>query len=245
VTWPAIRWSGTPVATAAVMQAIDAEARAGFGIEPRQLMELAGFQVARFVDDWLGGAAGKRIAVIAGAGNNGGDALAAARFLSQRGGEVVAWILEARDPESLAASHARTLRAMGIPCATAMGTLDLDADVLLDGLLGTGIRIPLREPAAGLIRAINDAGRPVIAIDLPSGLDADTGAGDGSAVQAAATVTLGLPKPALRTARSGGRLFLADIGLPAALFGPARPAVQALYRSGDLVELVGATQTPS
>lgn len=241
MTWPAIRWSGTPVATAAVMHDVDAAARTTFGIEPRQLMEVAGVQVARFVDDWLGGAAGKRIAVIAGAGNNGGDALVAARFLAQRGGEVVVFMVEAKDPDSLVAGHARTLRAMGIRCVTAMGNVDLDGDVLLDGLLGTGIRVPLREPAPRLIRAINEAGRPVIAIDLPSGLDADSGAGDESAVQAMATVTLGLPKPALRTARSCGRLFLADIGLPAALFKPARPAAEALYRAGDLVELISST----
>jgi hydroxyethylthiazole kinase-like uncharacterized protein yjeF len=234
-----------PVASAAAMRGVDAAAHATFGIAPRQLMEVAGFQVARVVDDWLHGAAGKRVAVIAGAGNNGGDALAAARFLAQRGGELVAWIVDPRDPESLAASHARTLRAMGIRCARATGTLDLDVDVILDGLLGTGIRAPLREPASRLIRAINDAGRPVIAIDLPSGLDSDSGAGDETAVQAAATVTLGLPKPALRRARSCGRLFLADIGLPAALFGAERPAVETLYRSGDLLELVSSSETPS
>jgi ADP-dependent NAD(P)H-hydrate dehydratase / NAD(P)H-hydrate epimerase len=154
---------------------------------------------------------------------------------------VVASTVEAKNPDSLAASHARTLRAMGIRCVSATGNLDLDSEVLLDGLLGTGIQLPLREPASGLIRAINDAGRPVIAIDIPSGLDADSGAGDESAVQAVATVTLGLPKPALRTARSCGRLFLADIGLPAALFEPARPAVEALYRAGDLVELISST----
>ncbi|MDQ6883136.1 MAG: NAD(P)H-hydrate epimerase [Candidatus Dormibacteraeota bacterium] len=238
MSWPAIAFSRVPLADAAMMRRADAEAAQRFGIEARQLMEVAGFQVARFLAGRRGGVAGRRVAVVAGAGNNGGDALVAARFLSQLGAGVIAWILEARDPTSLAASHARTLRAMGIACRSATDSLDLSADLILDGLLGTGVRLPLRHPAPALISAINRSTSPVIAIDLPSGLDSDTGAGDALAVQAEFTVTLGLPKPALATARSPGQVFLADIGLPAALFGPDQAAVAAVYAEGSLLELV-------
>jgi hydroxyethylthiazole kinase-like uncharacterized protein yjeF len=220
------------------MRRVDAEAQRRFGIEPVQLMEIAGMQVARFVDDWIHGSAGKRIGVVAGAGNNGGDALVAARFLVQRGATVTAWIVEPTRPDGLAARHARTLRAMGIACVEARGGLDPSVDIVLDGLLGTGVRLPLREDLAAIIRAMNAWGSPIIAIDLPSGLDGDTGEGNDTCVRAAATVTLGVAKPGLVGMDAVGRLFFADIGLPAALFGSDRDAVQALYREGSLVELV-------
>jgi NAD(P)H-hydrate epimerase len=89
-----------------------------------------------------------------------------------------------------------------------------------------------------MIGEINQSGVPLIAIDLPSGLDSDSGEGDSTAVQAAATLTLGLPKPGLTSARSCGRLFLADIGLPPALFGKDRDAVGQLYRKADLLEVL-------
>ncbi|MDQ6710916.1 MAG: NAD(P)H-hydrate epimerase [Candidatus Dormibacteraeota bacterium] len=238
MSWPGIDVSRVPVAPASLMRRVDTEAQQRFGIEPRQLMEVAGFQVARFLAARRGGVAGRRIAVVAGAGNNGGDALVAARFLAQLGAEVIAWIVETRDPASLAAAHTRTLRAMGIECHAATGVLDLSADLILDGLLGTGVRLPLREPASDLVGSINRAEAPVVAIDLPSGLDSETGAGGATAVQAESTVTLGLPKPALGATQSAGRVFLADIGLPAALFGQNQAAVAAVYREGSLLELV-------
>ncbi len=244
MTWPAIDFSGVPVASATLMRRVDAEAQRRFGIEPRQLMEVAGFQVARFLAARGGGVAGRRIAVVAGAGNNGGDALVAARFLAHLGAEVIAWIVEARDPASLAAAHGRTLRALGIECHSTTGSLDLSADLVVDGLLGTGVRLPLRGPASALVSSINRAEAPVVAIDLPSGLDSETGAGDATAVQAESTVTLGLPKPALAATHSSGRVFLADIGLPAALFGRDQAAVAAVYREGSLLELVRSRGTP-
>jgi len=245
VSWPSVPLSAVPVAPAALMRQVDLEAERRFHIGPAQLMEVAGFQVARFVDGWMGKAAGRRIAVLAGAGNNGGDALVAARFLAQRGAAVVGLCLPTKDASTLVAIHALTLRAMGIECEVLNSSLKVSADLVLDGLLGTGSRLPLREPVAELIAGINRSGIPVISIDLPSGLDSDSGEGDGDAVQAAATLTLGLPKPALRSARCSGRLFLADIGLPAALFGHQARAVAELYRNGDLLEISGLDQAAS
>jgi NAD(P)H-hydrate epimerase len=245
MSWPSVRWSEVPVAPASLMRRVDIEADRLFHISTSQLMEVAGFQAARFVADWLGGVSGRRILVVAGAGNNGGDALVAARFLVQRGATVSALCLAPKDPASPVANHARTLEAMGIACAPLNGSFPISADLVLDGLLGTGIRLPLREPLTDLIAVVNGAGTPVVAIDLPSGLDSESGEGDKGAIQAAATLTLGLPKPALRRARCRGRLFLADIGLPAALFGADEMAVSNLYRRGDLLEIVEAPQTPS
>jgi NAD(P)H-hydrate epimerase len=234
-----------PVASAALMRRVDLEADRLFHIGTAQLMEVAGFQVARFIDGWLGGASGKRIAVVAGPGNNGGDALVAARFLAQRGATVISFCLPPKDSSSLTANHARTLGAMGIECQALGSSFAVSADLIVDGLLGTGIRLPLRPPMAEVIAAINRVGTPVLAIDLPSGLDSESGEGDVDAVQAGATLTLGLPKPALHSARCCGHLFLADIGLPAALFGAQEQAVSALYRKGDLLEIARAPQTAS
>ena len=85
---------------------------------------------------------------------------------------------------------------------------------------------------------MNASGRPIVAIDVPSGMDADTGVGAEAAVRAAATLTLAAPKAGLAGASNAGRVFLADIGMPVALFGADREALAALYAAGDLVELV-------
>lgn len=242
---PSVAWSDVPVAPAAVMRRVDLDADRLFHIGTAQLMEVAGFQVARFVTNWLGGVAGRRIVVVAGSGNNGGDALVAARFLVQRGAAVTCVSLPPKDSSSLVANHARTLEAMGIPCEPFHDSLHIGAELVVDGLLGTGIHLPLREPLPLAIAAINQSGTPAVAIDLPSGLDSESGDGDAAAIQATATLTLGLPKPALRAAGCRGRLFLADIGLPAALFGEQETAVSALYRKGDLLEIVDTAQTAS
>lgn len=216
----------------------DAEARSRFGIEPLQLMEVAGWQVARFVDALLHGIRGRHITVVAGSGNNGGDALAAARFLHQRGAIVTASIVPSRDASSLVAHHATTVRRMGIPVRDAPEGIEPTTDVVVDGLLGTGIRPPLRDPAPRIIEAMNATGKPIVAIDVPSGMDADTGLGAETAVRAAATLTLAAPKAGLAGARNAGRVFVADLGMPVALFGPLREALAALYALGELVELV-------
>jgi NAD(P)H-hydrate epimerase len=212
-----------------------------FGIEPLQLMEVAGWQVARFVDAMMDGVRNKRVVVVAGSGNNGGDALAAARFLLQRGAIVNASVVPARDTNSLAARHALTAQRLGVPIADAPQGISGSADVLVDGLFGTGIRLPLRDPAPAIIEAMNAASRPIVAIDVPSGMDADTGLGGQAAVRAAATVTLAAPKAGLLGTPNAGRVFVADIGMPPALFGEDRDSLAALYALGDLVELVNSS----
>lgn len=238
MTWPVVSWDRVRTLSSIALRQADAEARSNFGIEPLELMEVAGWQIARFVDAFMGGMRGKRAVVVAGPGNNGGDALVAARFLRQRGAIVSASIVPSRDQNSLAGRQALTIRRLGIPMLDAPRGVDPSADVVIDGLLGTGIRPPLREPASRIIEAMNDTGRPIVAIDVPSGLDADTGVGAEGAVRAVATVTLAAPKAGLARAPNAGRVFVADIGMPAVLFGADRDAIAALYAVGDLVELV-------
>lgn len=236
MTWPQVSRVRVPTATAAEMRQADLEAQRDFGIEAAQLMEVAGFQVAIFVDGWLQGARGKSIAIVCGSGNNGGDALVAARYLHARGASVTVLVLEPRG--DLPARHLATAKRLGIPCHDAQQTaIPRQADLVIDGLLGTGIKLPLRPPAGALIEAINAARTTVVAVDIPSGLDADDGSGHQSCVRAHATLTLGVPKPGLFLALAVGRLFVADIGLPPSLFRPRRGAVEWLYAQGAIVEL--------
>ena len=238
MTWPALSWNQVPTVPSAALRAADAQARSRFGIEPMQLMEIAGWQVARFVAAYLDGIRGRHITVVAGAGNNGGDALVAARFLHLRSAIVSASIVPPRDPGSLVAHHATTIQRMGIPLREAPDGIERSTDAVVDGLLGTGVKPPLREPAPRIIEAINATGRLILAIDVPSGFDADTGMGAELAVHAAATLTLAAPKPGLAGAPNAGRVFVADLGMPPALFGADAAALAALYAVGDLVELV-------
>ena len=237
MTWPAVPWNQVPTLSSAALRQADDQARSHFGIEPIQLMEVAGWQVARFVDVFVGGVRGKHIIVVAGSGNNGGDALVAARFLHQRGAIVLASTVAARDPTSLAARQALTIGRLGIQMLEAPQGIDPSADVIVDGLFGIGIRLPLRDPAPRIIQAMNASHVPIVAIDVPSGLDADGGAGGEGAVKAAATITLVAAKPGLRGATNAGRVFVADLGMPVAVFATVRDAVSRLYQIGDVVEL--------
>ncbi len=237
MTWPTVSWQQVVPVSSAEVRAADAAARERYGIEPIQLMEVAGWQVARVAEAFLKGASAKRILVVAGSGNNGGDALCAARFLKQRGALVHVSLVPSRDPASLASHHAATLASMGAPIDHAPARINGDADLIIDGLLGTGIRPPLRAPAPYVIDAIKGSGRPVIAIDVPSGMDADDASGAEQAVHATLTVTLAAPKPGLARAPNSGRILLADIGMPLSLFSTARESLEAAFRLGDLVEL--------
>lgn len=235
---PRVPMGQVPSLPTEAMRAIDAAAGNGYAIDTAQLMEIAGFQVARAAVAMLDGVQGKQVVVAAGGGNNGGDALAAARFLFQRGAEVRVWMRANQRLSPLAARHRQTVERLGIVVDDASHTPLPAGDLVLDGLLGTGIHLPLRVDVADMIRAINQTGIPVLAIDLPSGLDADNGAGRETCIQATWTVTLGLPKPALLASPATGRLFVADIGLPIPLFGTLAEAVRQLYAEGDLVEVM-------
>ncbi|HLU54576.1 MAG TPA: NAD(P)H-hydrate dehydratase [Pseudonocardia sp.] len=160
-----------------------------------------------------GPVAGRRVVLLVGAGNNGGDALWAGADLRRRGVGVTAVLLnpERAHPAGLAA----LVRAGGRVVDAQAGVVAVPgADLVIDGIVGISGRGALREPAARLVAAADGAGVPVLAVDLPSGVDPDTGAVDGPAVTAAATVTFGALKPVhvLAAARCGP-VHLVDIGL--------------------------------
>ena len=189
-------------------------------------------EVARVLKERHGGVTGRRVALLVGGGNNGGDALWAGARLARRGADVHA--LPASD--RLHAPGLGALRAAGGRLVERDATAVLArADVVVDGLLGIGGRAGLRGEAGRLVAAVPRSAS-VVAVDLPSGVDPDTGLvpdsqppRPGSHVSADVTVTFGTAKPCLLVppgAHAAGRVHLVDIGLDARHLGP--PAVERL-----------------
>jgi NAD(P)H-hydrate epimerase len=177
----------------------------------------------------------RRVLVLAGGGNNGGDAYALARLLRTRG--VAVEVFGTTPVEQLrgdAALQARAWLATDPAAsvrgaeASAVGEALERTELVVDGLLGTGADRPVSGALATLIEAINGAGRPVLALDVPSGLDAERGRVLGIAVRASATVTFGHHKRGLLTTAGReccGRLLLRDIGVPRGAFPWTRDGV--------------------
>jgi hydroxyethylthiazole kinase-like uncharacterized protein yjeF len=212
-----------PVLTAAQTQTIDRETEAR-GTSVSELMERAGLAVARAVLTLVGGGYGRRAVVVAGKGNNGGDGLVAARHLARAGMHVGVHIL-LEDPGSElhepALGNFHRLHDAGItwrPVSEGRLSRDLDrADVAVDAIFGTGFRGRPEGDHATAIEALNASGVPVVAVDIPSGVEGDTGAVRGPAVWAALTVALGAPKAGdvlPPGAAHAGVLHVADIGFP-------------------------------
>lgn len=187
------------------------------------LMRRAAFGLAVEARRMLGRVAGSRVVLLVGAGNNGGDALWAGVELRRRGVGVTAVLLvpDRAHPAGLAALRRAGGRVVGTAGARAALA---GADLVLDGIVGIFGHGGLRPAAADLVEAVADAGVPMLAVDLPSGVDTDTGAVDGPAVTATETVTFGAAKPVhvLATPRCGP-VHVVDIGL-----GPLLPTPHAL-----------------
>mgnify|MGYP005845050427 CR=1 FL=1 len=209
------------------MAVVDANAEA-LGVPRKQLMESSGNAVARAVR--ASADPGASVALVCGRGNNGGDAFVAARFL---GGYDVTVHLLGR-PETISTGIARenwtALERSEIGTRTVRDStaLDLgDPDVVVDAMLGTGVTGALREPEATVARRINAADATVVSVDVPSGVDADTGESLGIAVEPDRVVTFHDDKPGLR--RIDAEVTVADIGIP--------EAAERFVGRGDLLRL--------
>lgn len=229
--FPVSRASSVPTVTAGQMAEADRLAVEEFGIDILQMMEQAGSHLAELVRAELGGDLRRRHIVVAvGPGNNGAGGLAAARHLANHGAAVRVVLARPVNRLTEAGRHQlATLLQMSIDCCVAIydvpdAELDREfasADAVVDAVLGCGAAGPPHDGVRWLVDRMARATAPVISLDLPSGLDADTGEAPGAAVTATATLTLALPKPGLFRGAGpvrAGRIHLADIGLPAAVF---------------------------
>lgn len=230
--------SSRKVATAAQMRALDREAIERYKIPGIVLMENAALGVVRAMEERYGSQRGKSVAILCGKGNNGGDGFAVARHLANRGCKVYLFLLG--EPALLrgdAATNLHICQEMKIPICSVTVSRALrplisklnQCDIVVDALLGTGIVPPVRGLLAEAVSRINCSGKPVVSVDLPSGLNADTSEVSGEVVQADLTVTFGLTKIALAQHPSlalAGKVIVADISLPADLVSRAEIPVE-------------------
>jgi NAD(P)H-hydrate epimerase len=217
-----------PCATREEVRAFDRYCIETLGLPGIALMENAGRQITDAAREMLSGTRDPRVLIVAGRGNNGGDGFVVARHLAIAG--IAAEVVLVAPREKVAGDAAinlAVLEAMGLPVAVADGDARAvlavlrqriaAATLVVDALLGTGTQGGIREPYASVIEAINAAGRPVLAVDIPSGMDADTGAPLGPTIRAAVTVTMAARKTgfdAPGAAAYTGKVRVADIGVP-------------------------------
>ncbi len=209
------------------MQLLDRRTITEAKIPSATLMERAGEGIVSQLEAQYGPMRGKTATILCGKGNNGGDGLVVARLLHRQRTKVHVLLLTpvadlSRDAAAMyrrfakAAGSAKILRFRS---AEQVRPLLASSDILIDALLGTGLSSEVTGPYREAIDLINDAGKPVISVDLPSGIHADTGAILGQAVRASLTVTLGLPKLGLYVGAGidrAGIIRIVDIGIPPA-----------------------------
>ncbi|HEX9020196.1 MAG TPA: NAD(P)H-hydrate dehydratase [Nitrospirota bacterium] len=212
------------IVTTRQIKNIDRRAIKDFGIPGPVLMENAATAVMAEMEKFFDGLGGVRVGIICGKGNNGGDGLALARKLRIRGVAVRVALLA---PFAAVTGEARVnlsiLRKTDVEIvqnasAHALSDVISWADILVDAMLGVGLSSPLKGIYARAVAMVNGSGRPVVAIDIPTGIDADMGAVMGSAIKADLTVTMALLKRGLVLhpgTQHAGTVRIADIGIPA------------------------------
>ena len=206
------------------------------GTPGRDLMEQAGRAVAEVCLALLQGS--RKVAVFCGPGNNGGDGFVAARVMREAGCDVAVALLGSRaNLKGDAAAAAAAWTGSVLACA------DLDlrpVDLIVDALFGAGLSRPLDGEAKRTVERLNAAGKPTVAVDIPSGIDGATGGERGASIQATATVTFFRAKPGhylYPGAARCGRVVLRDIGIATDVLGSIAPMTRLNIPSAWLAEV--------
>jgi NAD(P)H-hydrate epimerase len=215
------------VATAEEMQELDRKAIETYRIPGIVLMENAGRGAAEVISNFFPEIHKKKVAIIAGKGNNGGDGFVIARYLLNQGIYVRVYLLT--DPKGLRGDaetnfsifHRMKGEVISVPSSKDYIKVKRDLekyDILVDGIFGTGLDAEVRGYYREVIDHLNTLQRPIVAIDIPSGLDANTGKPLGTAIRASLTITFGLPKIGLLIPPGldyvGEKVKVIDIGIP-------------------------------
>lgn len=240
---------GLPTVTGPQMAAVDKAMVEVCGLDLVQVMEVAGRAVAIVARHLWQPANAERIAVLCGSGGNGGDGLVCGRYLHGWGIPVELWLMRPpAEMRGLAGHQLEVCRRIGMTIIEPDRPPDFtDAALIVDGLFGFGLSAPPGGRAAASIVAANGANVPVLAIDIPSGVDATSGSTMEPAVVAGTTVTLGLPKWGLiRNAgpAHAGRVLVADIGIPAAAYAAVGIPQTLVFREAEFVWLDGTPWRP-
>jgi NAD(P)H-hydrate epimerase len=218
--------------SASQMRQVDEVAVRRYHVRVIQMMENAGRALADLVVERL---APRRVVILAGTGHNGGGGLVGARHLANRGVEVSV----VTDPDARRAPlTAHQLRALGASGVEVTDRPRLASDVVIDALVGYSLAGPLRGRTADWSRWTRRQGAPVVALDLPTGLDATTGVLDPAATHADLTATLVLPKRGMVDRPEVGEVHLVDVGVPRAALAAAGLDAPALADRGATVTLV-------
>lgn len=236
-----------PTLSTETMKEVDRLMVEVYGIELLQMMENAGRSLAMLARRMLdnsgdGDVTDRPIVVLAGRGANGGGGLAAARHLLNWGAWVqVVCTYPPEGYKGVPAHQLRILQAMGAPLAWAEEGWELPpADLLIDAVIGYGLRGDPRGPARSLIQLANSSAAPILSLDTPSGVDTSSGRVFEPHIQATATLTLALPKDGFRVQSAAavcGDLYLADISAPSALYDSMGIAVPTLFARSEIVPL--------
>jgi NAD(P)H-hydrate epimerase len=193
-----------------------------FRVDVLMLMENAGRATADLARQMLHGTTfGKPVACLVGGGNNGGDGMVATRHLANWGADVEVIVGTSKDKmKGIPLGQLHVLEKMGIPILSADYSLR-DYDLLIDGLIGYGLEGNPRDRVAMIIKDANASGRPILALDVPSGMNATTGGAYEPCIKATATLTLALPKTGFLAPSAlpyVGDLYLADISIPRTVY---------------------------
>jgi NAD(P)H-hydrate epimerase len=221
------------------MREVDRIAVEDFRLGILQMMENAGRNLALHAMEMLGNQSGKIITIAAGSGGNGGGGLCAARHLHNRGYRINLLLTRPfGDLQGAAKTQMDTLLNSGltpIDIASA-GQAIAEADLVIDALIGYSLKGAPRGVTKEIIELINQSGKRVLSLDIPSGIDATSGIAPGVFIAAHRTLTLGLPKPGLTNPVSG-LLFLVDIGIPPEVYRPLGIEFEPFFGENFWVEM--------
>lgn len=190
------------------------------GFQRKLMMENAGASAARYLVEKFANISSKKILVFAGLGNNGGDAFVVARHLAGYGSDVKVILLG--NPDKIKTDEGRTnwkllekMNSVDLIIASNVSELNMQSDVIIDGILGTGISGKIKEPYASAIDVINKSKAYKLAIDVPSGLDPDTGNTGDKCVKADVTITFHKMKVGMPKRKDVcGTILVEKIGIP-------------------------------
>jgi hydroxyethylthiazole kinase-like uncharacterized protein yjeF len=244
------------LAKAAEMRGLDSRAIEEYGIPGVVLMENAGRATVEAIGRWHGPLAGQMAAIVVGPGNNGGDGLVIARHLHQAGAQVE--VLALVQPESFsgdAAINWHIVQKLGVKVIQVLSEEEAGvcrgdlgrAALVVDAIFGTGLKRQVEGHFATMIELMNRSGRPIVAVDIPSGLDSDSGQPLGACVRADFTVTYGLAKVGQFIQPGAGyvgRLEVVDIGIPPKIVSEAGIKTELLER-GNLARLLPSRHSNS
>jgi NAD(P)H-hydrate epimerase len=212
---PSLIWKDVPKLTASQMQQVIMQTTGKYGIDARLIVEHAGRNLAelahRFAPDGP-------VLVVAGRGNNGSGGLAAARLLASHGRQV--WVVPTHEAENYSGPPKEQLELLknfsSVRVKTSIPKMKFGCAI--DAGIGTRLEGPPRGRTLDAITVMNSLGCPVIAVDTPTGMLADTGEVPGDAVKATMTMSLALPKKGVKPGEHTGDLYIGDVGVPAGVY---------------------------